>query len=70
MATNEKFRGLGYDKELIQKVHEIAMDNNINCIDLNVSPDNVNALMLYEKLKFYQEKILLTKFLEREENDV
>ncbi|MCU7557550.1 GNAT family N-acetyltransferase [Macrococcus capreoli] len=64
ISTNPDYRGKGFARELINKVHEISIKEKISMIDLNVSPDNKVAMALYEKLDFMPEKILLSKKIE------
>ncbi|QIH75561.1 GNAT family N-acetyltransferase [Macrococcoides canis] len=66
LATNYEYRGKGLGKELMNKVVETAKEQKINFIDLNVDPNNIEAISLYNKLNFTTEKILLIKSLEEE----
>ena len=65
-ATDYAFRGGGLGKELLDTVVKTAKEQNIFFIDLNVNPNNVEAISLYNKLNFKTEKLLLVKTLEEE----
>lgn len=66
ISTNTSFRGQGLAMQLLLKVDEIAKINNISYVDLNVSPDNIEAIALYNKCNFSKEKILMKKLIDLE----
>lgn len=67
IATDSRYRGLGLGSKLLEIVYKTSLEKSIEYIDLNVSPDNLNALSLYKKLNFKTEKLLLIKSLKEEE---
>lgn len=68
--VDEKFRGRGYSKDLINFAINITKENNISLIDLNVDESNEIALQLYQNSGFEIEKLQLVLDLSKEKINV
>ena len=64
IGTLSTKQGKGYGKALIEKIKQIATENNIKNIDLNVWTFNKQALEFYKKTGFetYRNYLRLTDF--------
>ena len=61
LGTLEGFKGKGYGKLVMQKVEEIAKQNNFNQIQLNMWTFNDKVLNFYEKIGFENYRKYLRK---------
>ena len=61
LGTLEGFKGKGYGKLVMQKVEEIAKQNNFNQIQLNMWTFNDKVLKFYEKIGFENYRKYLRK---------
>lgn len=57
IAVEKEFRNWGVATKLIDKVHNIAKDNKVNVLSLEVSDKNITAYLLYKKIGFEQRRI-------------
>ncbi len=56
---DQKHQGKGYGKAALDKLKEIAMDDeNINKIKLSTDPKNKNGIRIYEKFGFIDMKYM------------
>lgn len=62
----EEERSKGIGKKLLKKLEKIALENDIEKIDLNVSISNIKAQNFYKNNLFHEEKILYSLDLKRE----
>ena len=61
LGTLEGFKGKGYGKLVMQKIEEIAKQNNFNQIQLNMWTFNDKVLNFYEKIGFENYRKYLRK---------
>lgn len=52
IAVNDYFRGKGIGKKLLRIIEEIALDNGMFFLQLEVSKTNKNAISFYKKNKY------------------
>lgn len=57
IVIDEKFRGLGYSKILMDYLIKLSIDNNIETIFLEVNSINYKAISLYKKYGFEEYSI-------------
>ncbi len=57
IAVNKEFRNFGIATMLIEKAQEVAVDNNIQNLSLEVSEKNITAFLLYKKLGFVERRM-------------
>ena len=66
--TNEKYRGRGISNLFLSNIiEEIAKNNMIEEIELTVSPENIQAIKLYEKNGFVVDQLLHNEYGEGED---
>ena len=66
--TNEKYRGRGISNLFLSSIiGEIAKNNMIEEIELAVSPENIQAIKLYEKNGFVVDQLLHNEYGEGED---
>ena len=66
--TNEKYRGRGISNLFLSNIiEEIAKNNMIEEIELTVSPENIQAIKLYEKNGFVVDRLLHNEYGEGED---
>lgn len=61
LVISEDCRGKGYGKELMNKIDEIAKEENCERIELECWAFNENALGMYEHLGFGEQRVKLDK---------
>ena len=61
LGTLEGFKGKGYGKQIMQRVEEIAKENNFNQVQLNMWSFNDTVLKFYEKIGFKNYRKYLRK---------
>ena len=57
IAVDKQYRGQGIGTKLIDKIKEIAKDNNVDAIELQVNAKNIAAKAMYEKYGFSDKSI-------------
>lgn len=58
LVIDEKYRGKGLGKKLMQEVKNIALKNNCDRIELSCWMFNENALAMYEHIGFDRQRII------------
>jgi ribosomal protein S18 acetylase RimI-like enzyme len=58
IVIKEEYRGMGFGKELMNEVKNIAQINNCDRIELNCWMFNESALEMYEHLGFQKQRIM------------
>ena len=58
LVIDEKYRGQGLGKKLMEEVQNIALNNNCDRIELNCWMFNENALAMYEHIGFNRQRIM------------
>ena len=58
LVIDEKYRGKGLGKKLMEEVRNIALKNNCDRIELNCWMFNNNALKMYEHIGFDRQRII------------
>lgn len=58
LVIDEKYRGKGLGKKLMEEVKNIALKNNCDRIELNCWMFNNNALKMYEHIGFDRQRII------------
>lgn len=58
LAINQKYRGQGLGKKLIEEVKKIARKNDCDRIELNCWLFNENAIAMYEHIGFDRQRII------------
>ena len=59
LVIDEKYRGKGYGKELIDKLKEIAKDEKCKRIELDCWSFNKNAIDMYKHIGFDEQRVML-----------
>lgn len=52
MIIKRSYRGKGIGTTLINEVKKWSKNRNLEYVELNVLPENINAIKLYEKQEF------------------
>lgn len=63
LIIKDDYRGMGIGKDLMTEIERVALENNINTIDVSTSTFKTGAISFYENLGYTSERIQFKKDL-------